>query len=127
MRLLQRVLRTSHDPTLVKELARTFELTPVDVVRVCEASDADPSLAVAVAVGMHDGDGRAAMATLERGWPEIGGGWKSHAHPSMLATTAATPTLTLESVDVDPIQEMFDEWDSLEAAAANPSPELRLP
>ena len=127
MRMLQRVLRTSHDPTLVKELARTFELTPVDVVRVCEASNADPSLAVAVAVGMHDGDGRAAMATLGRGWPEIQGGWESHVHPSMLGPTTVAPALVSAATEVDPIQEMFDEWDSLEAAAKSPSLELQLP
>jgi len=127
MRMLQRVLRTSRDATLVTELARSFEITPVEVVRVCEASNADPGLAVAVAVGMNDGDGRAAMAALRRGWPEIRGGWESHVHPSMLGPPATTPALVPEISEVDPILEMFDEWDSLEAAATRPSPELRLP
>ena len=67
------------------------------------------------------------MATLGRGWPEIHGGWESQVAPSMLGPANVAPTLVSAASEVDPIQEMFDEWDSLEAAAQSPSLELQLP
>lgn len=127
MRMLQRVLLTSGDASLVTELAQTFQIPPVDVIRVCEASNTDPNVAVAVAVGIHNGDGQAALATLEEGWPKIEQGWENYAQPTMSdpSPTALSPGQDLD--EANPILELFAKWDSMDAATTDPAPEPLRP
>lgn len=144
MKMLQRVLRTTHDPRLVAELAQALDLEPANVVRVCEHSDIAPSLALAVSVAVNNGNGPAALASLKEGWPHIEGGWESHAHPSMLATIARpTPVPDLPDsgtgldhgpnaengpvAEPDPMREMFAEWNRIKAGTPTPSPEPLSP
>lgn len=107
------------------------------MVRVCEHSDIQPSLALAVAVAVNNGNGPAALESLRRGWPQIEGGWERHAHPSMLPAIARPapvpdlpPGIGLDpglDADPDPMREMFAEWNRIKAGTLTPSPEPLLP
>ena len=126
MRTMQRMLRSNPEVGLVAQLAQTFDIDPVDVVQVCEASEVSPDKTIAIAVALNNGDGNAAMHDLRSGWPEIRNGWESHAHPSMLASTstAEPPTLVPDLREHDPILELFAEWDNMEIASAAPEPTM---
>jgi len=126
MRTLQRLVRTNADIGAVTQLARTLQIDPADVAQVCAATEVPPNKTVAIAVALRDGDGAAAMADLRAGWPDIGGGWESHAHPSMLPAVepAPVPTLVPDIGDYDPIVDLFAQWDNMETPAPSPEPTM---
>jgi len=112
MKVLRRVALGKPTPTTVIEMAKTLEVSSPEVVRVLASVDADPSVALAVAVAMNEGDGAKAMRDLREEWPGIEGGWESYAHPAMLP-----PTVVDTPEPADPMLAILDSWRSADTAA----------
>lgn len=123
MKMLRRVALNDASPITLVEMAQTLEVSPNEVIQVLASVDANPSVAMSVAVAMNDGNGPSALADLKQAWPGIAGGWDSYAHPSMMS---APPTPTLSVVDTpveaDPIIAMMDSWHTTAQAPTAPQP-----
>ena len=126
MKMLRRVALNDPSPTTLVEMACTLEVSPNEMIQVLASVDANPSVAMSVAVSMNNGNGPNALADLKQAWPGIDGGWDSYAHPSMMS---APPSPRLSVVDApetaDPIIAMMDSWHT--TAQTPPAPQPSTP
>ena len=117
LRLIQRAIRRSVEPSKVAALAYGLDLEPVTVIGVCRATSIRPQDAMAVAIALRNGDARTAFADVNAAWPDVEGGWERHSHPSLRGATsiAAVP-------DYDPTREILDRWMGRTRPALAPAP-----
>ena len=105
LRLIQRAVQQNDDPGRIAALAYGLKLSPEQAIEVCASIDATPQRTMAIAIALHDGDGRAAFTDLVEVWPDVPGGWERHAHPSM----QTKPRLSAVP-DYNPTRQILEQW-----------------